>query len=136
MARSRGPKAPRGTPGGRVAQVEVRQRGHFRRWSRYSSTTGRTGGTSATWCRIGSGASPCYSSPHRLHSGGLHSITWRSCSGGTKARGWWRWPACPPRFFPEAGVGGRRLTEGGSDDGGLEEVVGFLLTRSSNSAIR
>ena len=48
MARSRGPKAPAGTPGGRAAQVEVRHRGQFRRWSRYSSTTGWTGGTSAT----------------------------------------------------------------------------------------
>src|SRR3954471_10545437 len=63
-------------------------------------------------------------------------MTWRSCSGGTKARGWWRWPGCPPRFFPETGVGGRRLTEGGSDEGGLEELVEFLLTRSSRAAIR
>jgi hypothetical protein len=48
MARSRGPNAPVGTPGGKVAQVEVRQRGQVRRWSRYSSTVSRTGGTSVT----------------------------------------------------------------------------------------
>jgi hypothetical protein len=28
------------------------------------------------------------------------------------------------------------LTEGGSEEGGLEELVEFLLTRSSNSAMR
>jgi hypothetical protein len=28
------------------------------------------------------------------------------------------------------------LTEGGSDDGGLEELVEFVLSRSSKSAIR
>src|SRR3954464_9756358 len=54
-------------------------------------------------------------------------MTWRSCSGGTKARGWWRWPGCPPRFFPEAGVGGRRLTEGGAGEGGLGGVGGVFL---------
>src|SRR3954467_805768 len=136
MARSRGPKAPWGTPGGKVAQVEVRQRGHFKRWSRYSSTTGRTGGTSATWCRIGSGASPARAAfPHR-DRGGLHSNTWRSCSGGTSERALRRWPGCPPRFLPEAGAGGRRLTEGGSVEGGLEEVGEFFLIRSSRGAIR
>src|SRR4051794_19669009 len=136
MARRRGPKAPVGTPGGRAAQVEVRQRGQWSRWSRYSSTTGQTGGTSATWCRIGSGASPSSSSPQHRHSCRFHPMTRRGCSVGTEARGWWRWPGCPPRFFPEAGVGGRRLTEGGSDEGGLEELVESLLTRSSNSAMR
>ena len=39
-------------------------------------------------------------------------------------------------FLPEAGSGGRRLTEGGSDDGGLEELVESLPSRSSRSAIR
>ena len=47
MALSRGPNAPPGTPGGRSAQVEMPQPGQTKRWSRYSSTTGRTGGTSA-----------------------------------------------------------------------------------------
>src|SRR3954447_7505353 len=136
MARSRGPKAPRGTPGGRVAQVEVRQRGHFRRWSRYSSTVGWTGGTSATWCRIGSGSSPCNTWWHQRHWGGLQSMTWRTCSGGASGRACRRWPGCPPRLLPEAGVGGRRLTEGGSEEGGLEELVEFLLSLSSRSAIR
>ena len=28
------------------------------------------------------------------------------------------------------------MTEGGSEEGGLEELVEFLLSRSSNSAIR
>ncbi len=41
-----------------------------------------------------------------------------------------------PRYSPEAGVGGRRLTEGGSGDGDLEEVVEFSSNRSSRSAIR
>src|SRR4051794_16602645 len=38
--------------------------------------------------------------------------------------------------MPEGAVGGRRLTEGGSDDGGFEEVVELVLSRSSRSAIR
>ena len=38
--------------------------------------------------------------------------------------------------LPEGAAGGRRLTEGGSDEGGLEELTEFLPTRSSNSAIR
>ncbi len=42
----------------------------------------------------------------------------------------------PPRFLPEGGAGGRRLTEGGSEEGGLEELVEFLLTRSSKVAFR
>ena len=33
-------------------------------------------------------------------------------------------------------LGGRRFTEGGSDEGGLEELVEFLLSRSSRSVIR
>lgn len=37
---------------------------------------------------------------------------------------------------PEAGAGGRRLTDGGSDDGGLDELVEFLPSRSSRAAIR
>ena len=45
---SPGDDAPAGTPGGSFAQVVVRQRGHLSRWSRYSSTTGWIGGTSAT----------------------------------------------------------------------------------------
>src|SRR4051794_27242356 len=136
MARSRGPNAPRGTPGGGVAQVEVRHRGHVRRWGRYSSTTGWTGGSSATWCRIGSVSPPCDGWWHQRHSGGLQSMTCRSRAGGTSGRAWRRWPGCPPRFLPEGGAGGRRLTEGGSEEGGLEELVEFLLSRSSNSAIR
>ena len=59
-------------------------------------------------------------------------MTWRSCSGGTRVADLRRWPGCPPRFLPEGGAGGRRFTEGGSDEGGLEELVEFLLTRSSS----
>jgi len=43
-----GPKAPVGTPGVTAPQVEVPHRGQHRRWSRYSVTTGWTGGLSAT----------------------------------------------------------------------------------------
>src|SRR3954462_7727126 len=63
-------------------------------------------------------------------------MTRRSCSGGTRGRAWRRWPGCPPRFLPEAGAGGRRLTEGGAEEGGLEELVEFLPSCSSRSAIR
>src|SRR3954453_21956826 len=136
MARSRGSNAPVGTPGGKVAQVEVRQRRHVKRWSRYSSTTGWTGGSSATWCRIGSGSSPCNGRWHQRHWGGLESVTWRGCLGGKRGRAWRRWPGWPPRFLPEAGAGGGRLTEGGSEEGGLDELVEFLLSFSSRSAIR
>jgi len=63
-------------------------------------------------------------------------MTYRSCSGGTSGRAWRRWPGWPPRFLPEAGAGGGRLTEGGSEEGGLDELVEFLPIRSSRSAIR
>jgi hypothetical protein len=56
--------------------------------------------------------------------------------GGASGRAWRCRPGCPPRFWPEAGVGGRRLTGGGSEEGGLEESVEFLLSRCSRSAIR
>ena len=42
----------------------------------------------------------------------------------------------PAPLLPEGGAGGRRLTEGGSEEGGLEELVEFLPSRSSNRAIR
>src|SRR5688500_13616397 len=63
-------------------------------------------------------------------------MTWRTCSGGTRGRARRACPGCPPRFLPEAGAGGRRLTEGGSEEGGLEELVEFLLSLSSRSATR
>ena len=48
------------------------------------------------------------------------------------------WPGWPPRFRPDGGTGGRRLTftAGGSVEGGLEELVEFWLSRVSRSAIR
>jgi len=66
----------------------------------------------------------------------LQSMICRICSGGTSGRARRRWPGCPPRFLPEAGVGGGRLTEGGSEEGGFDELVEFLPIRSSRSAIR
>ena len=119
MARSRGPNAPVGTPGGRVAQVEVRHRGQVRRWSRYSSTTARTGGTSATWCRIGSGSSPCevVAAPAafgRLALDDLAELLGRDQRPGVTtmaglpapllARGGSRWPS-----LDRGGIGGGRL---------------------------
>ena len=41
-----------------------------------------------------------------------------------------------PAFLPEAGLGGARLTDGGSLDGGLEELVEFCLSLASSSATR
>jgi hypothetical protein len=95
------------------------------------STSGRTGGISATWCRSGSGSSPCSAAPQPRHYVGLTSKVSRSCSGGTSARVC-RWcPACPPRLRPEGGTGGRRLslTAGGSVEGGLEDLVELKLSR-------
>ena len=63
-------------------------------------------------------------------------MTWRSCSGATSGRAWRRWLGCPPRFLLGAGAGGRRLSEGGSEEGGLEELVAFLPSLSSRSATR
>jgi hypothetical protein len=60
---------------------------------------------------------------------------WRG-SGGTQARGRWRGPGGPPRFVPEAGTGGRRVTAGGSEAGGLDEWVACVWSRSSRSATR
>jgi hypothetical protein len=73
-ARHRGPNAPVGTPGGKVAPVEVPPREQFRRGSRDSSTTGGRGGHSAPGCRSGSGSSPWRSGPPQRPGGGLHSM--------------------------------------------------------------
>ncbi len=45
-------------PGGQRTRVAAPQRRQVRRWSRYSITSGRTSGSSATWWRIGSGSAP------------------------------------------------------------------------------
>jgi hypothetical protein len=62
----------------------------------------------------------------------------RICSGGTSARVRRSWPGWPPRFLPVGGAGGRRLTltAGGSEEGGLDELVEFWLSLAFNSAIR
>ena len=39
-------------------------------------------------------------------------------------------PGCPPLRRPEGGLGGARLTAGGSEEGGREELVEFWLRRS------
>src|SRR3954470_5079594 len=56
------------------------------------------------------------------------------CSGGTRGRCWRAWPGCPPRWRPEEGLGGRRLTWGGSLDGGRDELVEFWLSRCRRSS--
>jgi hypothetical protein len=48
IARRRGPNGPVGTPVGSSARVAVPQHEQVRWWRRYSSTSGRTGGISAT----------------------------------------------------------------------------------------
>src|SRR4051812_7966092 len=47
-----------------------------------------------------------------------------------------RYPGGPARFLPEAGAGGRRLTEGSSEGGGPEELMESPPIRCSSSAIR
>src|SRR6516165_2341807 len=138
IARRRGPKGPVGTPAGRSARVVAPQQEQVSRWSRYSSTSGRTGGISATWCRTGSGSSPRSAAPQPAQCVGLTSKVSRSRSGGTSARVRRVWPGWPPLLRPDGGAGGRRLTltAGGSVEGGLDELVEFWLSRASRSAIR
>ena len=132
-ARSRGPSCP-STPAGRSPQVVTPRPGQRRRCRRYSVTTGATGGSSVTWCRSGAGPRPARGRAHRRQAAGLHSRTMsgipakaRSCSGC---------PGGPPGFLPDFGFGGARLTAGGSDDGGRDELVEFRLSLASRSATR
>ena len=67
---------------------------------------------------------------------GLQSWEDRSFSGGTRGRTALRCPGCPPRFRLLGGAGGLRFSPMGSDEGGLEELVEFWLSRSSRSAMR
>jgi catechol 2,3-dioxygenase-like lactoylglutathione lyase family enzyme len=53
IARSQEPSGPVGPPAGSSARVAVPQQEQVSRWRRYSSTSGRTGGISATYCRSG-----------------------------------------------------------------------------------
>ena len=46
------------------------------------------------------------------------------------------WPGCPPRFRREGFPSGLRFSPMGSEDGGLDELVEFWLSRACNSAIR
>ena len=127
MARRRGPKAPAGTPGGRAAQVEVRHRGHSRRWSRYSSTTGWTGGTSATWCRIGSGSSPCNSWPHRRHSLRLALDDLAELLGRDQGSGVVAMTGLPAPLLPRGGSRRPSLDRGRVGRRGLGGVGGVLV---------
>jgi len=56
-------------------------------------------------------------------------------SGGTKSRRCGLCPRCPPRFFPVGRFGGARLTDGGSDEGGFDELEEFWFSRDLSSAI-
>lgn len=45
-------------------------------------------------------------------------------------------PRWPPLDLPDGVLGGAGLAEGGSEDGGLEELDEFWLSRASSSATR
>ncbi len=58
--------------------------------------------------RLGVGARRARPQPR--HAAGLQSTTAVSRSGGTSSRVRRPCPGCPPRLFPDGGLGGRRLT--------------------------
>ena len=45
-------------------------------------------------------------------------------------------PRWPPALLDEAGLGGERLRDGGSEEGGLDELVEFCLSWAWRSARR
>jgi len=67
---------------------------------RYSVTSDRARGSSATWCRPGRGSSPASASPHPPHASGLASTTRSTRSSGSSGRPRPAWPGCPPRAGP------------------------------------
>ena len=82
--------------------------------SRYSTTSGRISGTSATWWRIGSGSAPRRLPQPEQPPAALDDAVSRP--GGTSPRVCRPCPVCPPRRCPDGagraaltwGVGGRR----------------------------
>jgi hypothetical protein len=93
----------------------------------------RKGGSSARWTKL---------PPQRLHAFGSTTTTSSTSLGGSIE---YRCPLCPgcsPGLRPD-GCDGLRTTPGGSDDGGLDELVEFCWscaskeeTFASSSAIR
>ena len=118
-------------------RVAVPQCGQVSRWRRYSMTSGRICGNSATWWRIGSGSSPRRACAAAAAAGGLHSTDRGEPLGRAPARGYAAGArAGRPAASPRGGRGGCRLTWSGSVEGGLEEFEEFWPSRASSAAIR
>lgn len=114
---------------------------HFSQWprcNRYSFTIGLMGGSSQTWCRIGSVEPVCTSPPHRRHPSGTQSCTASHSSAGISLRACLVCPFWPPcfRFLPATAFR-FGLACGCSLLGGSEEFRGVSFSSfSSSSRIR
>src|SRR4051812_21705524 len=86
-----------------------------------------------TWWRSGSGSLQVSGVWQCRHVSARSSTM---SSGGRVCRVCLVCPCCPPLDLPEGGLGGAGLAKGGSEDGGLEELDEFWLSRTSSSAIR
>jgi hypothetical protein len=137
---SLGPNAERDTPAGSSALVWAAQAGQHTRCSRCSLTRTAIGGSSATWWRDGSAASTRSLSAkrcaHERQRSGQCSTTSSTCTGGSSRRCLPSCPSWPPGLRPLPGPFGRAGAEGGSWEGGSEELRELRLRRCSSSATR
>ena len=140
VAWKRGPKAPRGTSEGSSARVSAAQTGQRSRCRRCSLTVTAIGGSSATWWRCTAAASTRSSSPKTCaqarQRSGQCSTTSSTRSSGKSGRLVPSCPGWPPRARPEPGPPGRGGAEGGSCEGGSDELRELRRSRSSSFSTR
>ncbi len=115
------------------AQVLVEQRGQSRRCSRCSISKGVIGGISITWCRQGSGSSPCSKVPQRRQASGWCSTTPATRSIGSSSGPDPGYPGWLPRLRPLLLRRSGGLKPGPSLDGSLEELRQRRTIRSHSS---
>jgi len=129
-----------GASPGSSARDRAAHRGQRTRCSRCSVTLTAIAGSSATWCRHGSAASTSSRSEktcaHDRQRSGQCSTTSSTCPVASSRRCLPSCPGWPPRLRPEPGRRGRGGAEGGSCEGGSDELCELRLSRSSSSATR
>ena len=140
VACNRGPNTDRGSSRGSSARVAVAHSGQQTPCSRCSLTRTAIAGSSATWWRHGSTASTSSCSANTCaqawqRSGQCSTIS-STRSGGSSRRCLPSCPGWPPGVRPEPGRRGRGAADGGSCDGGSDELRELRLSRRSSSTTR
>ena len=135
-----GPNADLGTSRGSSARVRMAHPGQHTPCSRCSLTLIAICGSSATWCRQGSAPSTSSDSSntcaHDRHRPGQCSTTPSTRSSGSSRRYLPSCPGWPPRPRSERVPPGRGGADGGSCDGGSDELRELRFSRRSSSTTR